>query len=174
MPLPEDKSGVKREVKPHVPIPEDTYTVQVWDIELEKGDAKAKQDWLREDRMRISFVILDLKYRGIIFNKMASFSFNAGSGKRYNPSTLYGLACAVTGEKLDDREVFEANSLIGKQCRIVCKHGDETDDGSVWEKITDFMAVKKELDKMTEKELEAIQLVRKEEAQEAKEKAEKK
>lgn len=160
MPLPNDMAEVKRETKPHKPIPEDTYTVQVWDLELSKGDKNASQNWLKEDRIKILFIILDKEFRGQMLSKMATFSFNAGSGKSYSPSTLYSLAKAVTGKALDDREPFDINALIGKQCRIVVKHGEERDDGSVWEKIIDFMSVKEEKEPMTQDELEAIRDVK--------------
>jgi len=160
MPLPDDLE-VKRESKPHTPIPEDTYTCQIWDLELMEGDPNAKQDWLKESRIKIHFVVLDKEYRGTMLNKMASLSFNAGSGKSYSPSTLYSLACAVIGKKLDDRVAFKPNDLIGKQCRIVVKLGEEREDGSVWETITDFMAVKEEEEAITQEEIDAIREVRK-------------
>ena len=164
MPLPNDPT-VKREVKPHVPVPEDTYNVQIWDLELVAGDKEAKLAWQKEDRMKIIFVVLDKEFRGRILSKPASFSFSTG-GKKFQPSTLYNLACAVAGEKLDDREPFKPNSLIGKVCRIVVKHREPAEDGSIWEVISDFIGLKKgeTFIAMTLEELEAIQKEAKEKA----------
>ena len=168
MPLPEEKATVKHEVKPHTPIPEDTYTVQLWDVGLSEGDPDAPRDFQKEDRIKILFVILDKEFRGTILNKMASFSFNAGAGKKYSPSTLYGLACAIKGETLDDREPLNINALIGGICRIVVKHGKPIEDGSVWEKVTDFMAVKEKMESITQDEFNAIKEVKDAEAKEVK------
>lgn len=151
MPLNETAHGVEApEQGDWKPIPEDTYQVVIKDID-EKFMKKYQSD--EEDAFyHFKFAILDdgEEVQGQIVSTFCARRWFSGN-KKYSPSKLVGLVKAVYAHYYPKLSVVEVeaedmtlpviNDLIGKQLRVVVKLNDDKTNN----KVTDFMAIKKEL-----------------------------
>jgi hypothetical protein len=137
------------------PVPEDVYQVVIKDID--EKDMQKFQSTEMETFYLFKFVILEGE-EGVKNETLTAFvarKWFAGStkGKKtLNPSKLVNLVKAAYGfyyPKLDvsfltadDMTAPVVNDLIGKQLRIAVKMNDDKTNN----KVTDFMAIKKELE----------------------------
>lgn len=152
MPLNETAHGVEApEQGDWKPIPEDTYQVVIKDVD-EKIMKKYKSD--EDDAFyHFKFAILDEgeEVQGQIVSTFCGRKWFGGS-KKYSPSKLVSLVKAVYAHyypklsiveiEAEDMTLPVINDLIGKQLRIIVKLNDDKTNN----KVTDFMAVKKELE----------------------------
>jgi hypothetical protein len=127
------------------PVPEDTYQVQISDINL-----KTKMNSYRneeEEVLDFEFVILNEgKCRGRRLWKNVR-PVVAPPGSSSKPSWLYVIASKALERELEFGEIagFEPNSLIGRQLRVVvnCAPGS---NGKTYNNIIGFQVKKGDLE----------------------------
>jgi hypothetical protein len=132
------------------PIPEDVYQVVVKDVE--EKIMKKFQSEEEEAYYHFKFIILDGldDAKDAMVSTFCTRKWFAGN-QRTKPSKLVNLVKAlyafyypklsVIELEADDMNVGVINDLIGKQLRITVKLNDDKTNN----KITEFMAIKKEL-----------------------------
>lgn len=134
-------------------VPEGIYTAQIADVVLKKNQKGYKGKLV--DKLWFKLGILDEEQRGLSVLHSVSTAFTAGfSGGQ--ASKLYDLACAVAGEKLDDKSL-DVNTLIGGRLRIVVKHKEV--NGKTYVNVAEVMKVDakgKKLPELTEEELQRL------------------
>jgi len=153
MPVNPNEAIIKNEGGNYELIPEGVYTVQVADVILKKNQKGYRGKVV--DKLWFKLGILDEELRGLGIVHFVSTAFTAGfSGGQ--SSKLYDLACAVTGEQLDDDSI-DVNTLIGGKLRIVVKHKET--NGKTYSNITEVMKVdakSKKLPELTKEELQRL------------------
>lgn len=140
------------------PLPEDKYTVEVFDAETYMGTKYRSTE--EELRVKFTFVILDedktmtedgaevpVRGRRLWARTTTKFS-QPGSSK---PTKLTKLVAAVIGHEPTQEEAdsFDEKTLIGKQlCVMVdAKPGE---DGTIWNNVLSFSKATKQLPKFDE------------------------
>ena len=153
MPVDPNDALIKNEGGNYELIPEGVYTAQVADVVLKKNQKGYKGKLV--NKLWFKLGILDEEQRGLGIIHFVSTAFTAGfSGGQ--SSKLYDLACAVTGEQLDDDSI-DVNTLIGGKLRIVVKHKET--NGKTYANITEVMKVdakSKQLPELTKEELQRL------------------
>lgn len=155
MPLTESANPVEAPKSDFVPVPEDLYQVVISDVEekiMPRYQAKNEDDV--EAFYKFKFVIIngeDEFSQEKVVSAFCTRKWFSGN-KKVNPSKLVNLVKAVYAYyypklsvvelEADDMTPAVINDLIGKQLRVSVKLNEE---GSA-NKITEFMAIKKELD----------------------------
>lgn len=133
------QSVVKNEGTTFIPIPQGVYEVEIVDISFKPKEAQKAGKFEAKDKYYIHLGILtEGEYRGKPLTHFVTTSYNAGfSGGQ--SSKLYDLACAVMGEKLNDKVQLDLNTLIGGVFNIVVKE-KATADGKVFANIVEVMS----------------------------------
>lgn len=146
-------------------LPEDTYQVEITDIEHSVGPNKFKDDGNEYDWLKFTFTVLtDEEFEGDHNGKQSSrgrrqwlpdVKWSMSPPGDYPASKLYRIASAANGGKVFNKQecnTFDPNTLIGKQLRIVVKEKPgktqkTDDDGNLYtpyyNNITDFMNTKR-------------------------------
>jgi hypothetical protein len=152
MPLTNTAHGVEAPAQGEwKPIPEDTYQAVIKDVD-EKIMKKFQSE--EEDAFyHFKFAIIapdDAEVNGQMVSAFCARKWFSGS-KKASPSKLVTLVKAIYAHyypklsvveiEADDMTLPVINDLIGKQLRIIVKLNDDKSNN----KITDFMAIKKEL-----------------------------
>lgn len=148
MPLPEGYTLKRELAKPAVP--EGVYQCEIVDLHLEEG---VVSQYGKRDRISAAVGIVDGKERAKVLLYFMSPSFSKGGG-RYSSSKAYELTCAVEGKKLDDKEPYELEKIVGKQFNAVVKH-KETERGT-FANIVEVMKVEEEKAGLTDDERNTI------------------
>lgn len=134
MPVDSNKSNVSNTGTDYPVVPEDVYVAELVDVTLKEG---IKTQWGLKDKFYFYFGILnDSEQRGARVLHTVSTAFNAGF-QGGQPSGLYKLSCALTGETLDDKEGIDVNTLIGKRAKLVIKVSQK--DGKTYANVAETM-----------------------------------
>ena len=133
-----EQSVVKNEGKNFTPVPEGVYGVEVVDIYFKPKEELKPGKFPAKDKYYITLGILDTgELRGKSLIHFVTTAFNAGfTGGQ--PSKLYDFVCAVMGEKIDDKNEQDLNTLIGGQLVIIVKES-AGQDGRKFSNITEVM-----------------------------------
>ena len=141
MPVPENVANVKSQAAEFAPLPQGVYEAQVIDVTFKPKEEAKPSQYEPKDKFWILLGILNEgETRGRLLTHFVSTSFNAGFSKG-QPSKLYEFACAVMGQKLDDKLGIDVNTLIGGSLQIVVKHGET--NGKVYANIVEVMSMAK-------------------------------
>ncbi len=118
MPVETNKATVQNEGGQYELIPEGIYTVEVLDIELKEG---IESKFGLKNKFYFKLGILEEELRGKIIMHFTTTAYTSGF-KGGQSSKLYETACAIMGEKLDDKEALDVNTLIGGRFKAIVKH----------------------------------------------------
>jgi len=160
----------KEEAKQFKPLPEDVYTVELFDVNakevetIDSKQARLKDDMLAplyETVLDFQFVLLegqdgaeDLRGRNLFQKYVPSHLYISAKGK----NKLFQITEALQGESLSLKQEAEGitgrelNAFVGKQCRVTTENkmvGDKT-----YSNIKAFLVSKGVYAKLTQEELE--------------------
>lgn len=127
------------------PVPMDTYTVQIADVDMKQrlNPFKGRE----ENVLNYKFIILDDNEMGDgEGTTRGRFLWQSASLKLGIKTKLYAIAKAVFGRDLTDEEMedFDARDLVGNQIRVTTNQTEK--DGKIYTNITGFGKAKKLLE----------------------------
>lgn len=131
-----------------LPIPSDKYTCQIVDVNLVEQFSQFSGK--TEDRLNYQFAILDPKKEDDNFQELRGrFLWKRCSPSLNEKAWLYKLAAAVKGGPMtvEEKESFDAESLVGKQVDVMVEVKPSKQDPTVaYSNIVSFVKTKKELE----------------------------
>lgn len=147
------------------PVPEDSYTCQVVDVNIDSMMNTFKKK--EETVLNFKFAILD-KNEMLVTNKKGKLEKGSTRGRflwrrcaisRGKRSNLYKLTKAVNGKALTKEEwdEFNADDLVGRQVGIETELSLPNKDGIVWANIINFFKAPKQLEPMPEEDIKKAQ-----------------
>lgn len=163
MPVPTELKIEKREGGTFEPLPDDVYTAQLIDIEMEERPSYNDKTKM-ENVFNLLFAVLDQDFRGRWTEKrfVPTYLYIGKKGK----NSLYEILEAIKGASLSaEEEAYMGgeyiNAQIGKQVRLVVK--TQTKGDKKYSNIESFMPVRNPLVAFTDAEVNEM-LEKREEA----------
>lgn len=129
-------------------LPEDTYQVEIEDIEL-KTDQPVYQSEEVEDRFSFKFRVVEEGEHNGRYLWLDVRPIMSAGGTGMNASWLYKIYSAVNQVKLTDEQAKsvggdQVNDMVGKQLRVIVKQKPKQ-NGELRNKITDVLPLKTKL-----------------------------
>lgn len=156
------RANVSNKTKDYPVVPEGFYVAQVMDIDFKpKEEQEQKGKFAPKDKFYVRLGILSPEQRGARLTHFVSTAFTSGFDGG-QASKLYELVCAVMGEKVDENQELDINTLIGGRLRILVKHKEV--GGKTYQNIAEVMKATsqdkqlEELDTVSSSEVDKLDL----------------